>query len=303
MVVIVKQVSGLGNQLFQYAAGRYFARMFSADLRIITAHPKHALSHGTFARPLLLPRFTIKAPISEMTGLDKLLLSRRRPGHILSALITLLTRTHIAHEAFAKRYRFLPELLLPSGTSTLYLDGYWQACAYADAVVEDLRQEFRLKEAPTGHNLEMQNRIASASTPVSLHMRRGDYALAAEGNIALPLGYYARAISLMRQNLHHPIFFVFSDDLDFAKQNLPEDVERVFVEGNDDFSSHEDLRLMFACHHHIIANSSFSWWGAWLNSRPEKTVIAPRHWHLTPDSYYPDLLPSSWLLLDSLRNG
>jgi len=301
--VIVKQLSGLGNQLFQYAAGRYFARMFSADLRVITEYPEHALSHGTFARPLLLPRFAVKAPISEMTGLDKLLLSQRRPGRILSALITPLTRTHVVHEAFAERYRFLPELLLPPGTGTLYLAGYWQACAYADAVAEELRQEFRIKEPPTGHNLEMQDRIASTSTPVSLHIRRGDYTLAAEGNIALPLGYYSRAISLMRQNFHHPVFFIFSDDLSFTKQHLPDNVERVFVEGNNDFSSHEDLRLMLACHHHIIANSSFSWWGAWLNPRPEKTVIAPRHWHLTPDSYSPDLLPSSWLLLDSLRNG
>jgi len=302
MVVLVKQLSGLGNQLFQYAAGRYFAHILDADLRIITEHRDRAFSHGTFARPLLLPRFAIKAPVLEMTGLDKLLLSQRRLSRTFSALITPLARTYVTREAFAERYHFVPELLPPPGTDTLYLVGYWQAHAYANTVAEELRQEFCIKESPTGHNVEMRDRIASTPTPVSLHMRRGDYTLAAEGNIALPLDYYSRAISLMRQNFRHPVFFIFSDDLNFAKQHLPDDVERVFVEGNNDSHSHEDLRLMSACHHHIIANSSFSWWGAWLNPRPEKTVIAPRHWHLTPDTYFPDLLPSSWLLLDSLRN-
>jgi hypothetical protein len=77
----------------------------------------------------------------------------------------------------------------------------------------------------------------------------------------------------------------------------------VFVGHNDDFSAHEDLRLMSACHHHIIANSTFSWWGAWLDPRQDKMVIAPRQWYVTPDSYYPDLLPPTWLLIDVLPSN
>jgi len=143
--------------------------------------------------------------------------------------------------------------------------------------------------------------IHAASLPVSLHVRRGDYTLAAEGNIALPLDYYRRAIEFIRERFEDTTFFIFSDDIEFARRNLPAGMRQIFVEGNDDLSSHEDLRLMAACQHHVIANSSFSWWGAWLNPSPEKVVVAPRHWHLSPDSDYPDLLPPTWHALDSLR--
>jgi hypothetical protein len=159
-----------------------------------------------------------------------------------------------------------------------------------------------LREAAKGNNLRVLEQIDGASVSVSLHVRRGDYTLAAEGNIALPLDYYRRAIDLIRERFSDPTFFIFSDDLEFARQNLPTDIRRIFVEGNDDFSSHEDLRLMAACQHHIIANSSFSWWGAWLNPREDKIVIAPRHWHLSPDLIYTDLLPPTWHAIDSLRS-
>ncbi len=129
-------------------------------------------------------------------------------------------------------------------------------------------------------------------------MRRGDYTLAIEGNRTLPLDFYIRAIAHMRERLRNPVFFIFSDDIAFARANLPADLPAFFVDHNDDQTSHEDLRLMSACHHHIIANSSFSWWGAWLNPRPDKIVLAPRYWMLTPDSYFPELLPPTWIIVD-----
>jgi hypothetical protein len=84
----------------------------------------------------------------------------------------------------------------------------------------------------------------------------------------------------------------------FVKENLPRDMSMVFVEHNDSFAAHEDLRLMSSCHHHIIANSTFSWWGAWLSPRSDKMVIAPRHWYLGMDDYYPSLFPPNWVLAD-----
>ncbi len=148
----------------------------------------------------------------------------------------------------------------------------------------------------------MLERIGKCTNPVSLHVRRGDYTLAAEGNIALPLDYYTRSISICRERLADPTFFVFSDDIAFARKNLPHDIRAVFIDHNDDASSHEDLRLMSSCRHHIIANSTFSWWGAWLNPRLDKLVVAPKHWYLTQDSYYPELLPPGWILCDTLRS-
>lgn len=176
--------------------------------------------------------------------------------------------------------------------------GYWQAHRIADEYADKLRPSLQFSKRASGRNLEILNKIRASQNPVSLHIRRGDYTLAAEGNIALPINYYYRAIALMRQHLTVPTFFIFSDDIAYAKQNLPADLNAVFVDHNNDFSSHEDLRLMSSCHHHIIANSTFSWWGAWLNPREDKIVYAPRQWLLKPDSVYPDLIPPAWRLLD-----
>ena len=162
-----------------------------------------------------------------------------------------------------------------------------------------LRSAFSFKEAATGKNLEVLNLIRNTANPVSLHVRRGDYALAVEGNIVLPAGYYAKAISLVLERLPDATFYVFSDDIAFAREFLPRSIRSVFVDHNDDFSSHEDLRLMSSCQNHILANSTFSWWGAWLDARTSKVVIAPRHWLLTKQSYYADFMPREWLLLDT----
>ncbi len=120
----------------------------------------------------------------------------------------------------------------------------------------------------------------------------------ATGRAELPFEYYANAISRLRKRLVDPTFFIFSDDIRSVKEYLPRNIRAVFVDHNDDFSAHEDMRLMSSCRHHIIANSTFSWWGAWLNPRSDKVVIAPRQWDVTEKSFYPDLLPPSWTLTD-----
>jgi len=250
MNVFSKQLSGLGNQLFQYAAGLYFSDRYKGKLLVIQEPEEGTLSHGKYSRPFLLSQFQITSP---------------------------------------------------TGVRTLYISGFWQAYPYAEAVAPQLRRELRLREPATGNNQSLLEQIDAAPVSVSLHVRRGDYTLAAEGNIALPLDYYHRAIDLIRQRFDDPVFFIFSDDIEFARKNLPAGMRQVFVEGNDDLSSHEDLRLMAACQHHIIANSSFSWWGAWLNPSSEKVVVAPRHWLLSPESAFEDLLPPTWYALDSLR--
>jgi hypothetical protein len=168
----------------------------------------------------------------------------------------------------------------------------------AQAVEGKLRKELSFRKPPIGHNAEMIDTVLAAEQSVSLHIRRGDYTSAAEGNIALPMDYYERAITAMRERLPKAKFFVFSDDMAFARANLPQGFPAVFVDHNDDYTSHEDLRLMSNCRHHIIANSSFSWWGAWLNPHEDKMVIAPRQWLLKPDSVFPELTPPGWQLFD-----
>jgi len=301
MRIKVIQVSGLGNQLFQYAAGRYYSKKFGGDFRIAVSPAESAVSHGVFARPFLLSHFLIAAPYAPITRLDRAMLSARRQIQASLALLKKIARIEIFPEPVQQRYHFLDSLPIPLETRLLYLLGYWQNYPLVKALELELRSELAFRHPAEGKTLAMQRQIEGTPQSVSLHLRRGDYTLAAEGNIALPLSYYERATAIMESRLGDPTFFIFSDDMGYAREHLPAGLKKVFVDHNDDFSSHEDLRLMSSCQHHIIANSSFSWWGAWLNSDPAKIVVAPRNWLLTEESCFPDLLPPEWIQLNTIR--
>jgi hypothetical protein len=295
--IVVRQISGLGNQMFQYAAGRYYAKRYGAQMRVAVDPARNAVSHG-YPRPFLLSHFAITAPAKEISPFDRLVLTSRRLLKPASVALRQSLGIQVFREKFERRYSFMEDLQLQQNVRMLYLIGYWQAHRLADDIADELRAEFSFNEPAQGKNLEILDQIGQSHSSVSLHVRRGDFTLAAEGNIALPMSYYAQAISRFRERLGDPTFFVFSDDIAFTKEHLPRGIRTIFVDNNDSSSSHEDLRLMSACQHHIIANSTFSWWGAWLNPRTDKMVVAPRYWHLKPGSYYPDLLPPNWMLAE-----
>jgi hypothetical protein len=114
------------------------------------------------------------------------------------------------------------------------------------------------------------------------------------------MSYYEKAFRLAEARLDQPEYFVFSDDLPWARENLPAPRPATFVDANTQKAAHEDLRLMAACRHHILANSSFSWWGAWLGAQEGALNIAPRYWMMRPDTQYPRLCPQGWILVDNL---
>lgn len=298
MQIVVRQISGLGNQMFQYAAGRFYAKRYGAKMSMVVDPAQNAMSHG-YPRPFLLSHFSITAPTKELSSWDRMILMPSRWMKPASIAFKRSLGIQVVTEKIEQRYTFMPDLDLQKHAQTVYLVGYWQAHRLADEIADELRMEFCFKEPAQGKNLEILDQIRRSKNPVSLHVRRGDYTLAAEGNIALPINYYSDAISNLRERLEDPTFFIFSDDIAFTKEHLPRDLRAIFVDHNDASSSHEDLRLMSSCHHHIIANSTFSWWGAWLNKRADKMVFAPKHWHLKRESYYPDLLPSTWTLANT----
>lgn len=298
MQIVVRQISGLGNQLFQYAAGRFYSKRLQATMRLAIDPPTNAHSYGS-PRPFLLSHFCITAPYAELTFEEKFLLAQRRSLRSAAGAYRRLRHIDVFREQVADRYTFIADPRLRRDAETVYLVGYWQAQEIANRIAPELREEFRFREPPTGRDLEVMNRIQSCGGhAVSLHVRRGDYTLAAEGKIALPTVYYSRAIDYFRERLERPVFFVFSDDIPFTRNNLPAGIDAVFVDHNDDASSHQDMRLMSSCRHHIIANSSFSWWGAWLNPHPDRLVYAPKYWHLTADSYFPALYPRGWTVAE-----
>jgi hypothetical protein len=296
--IVIRGFHGLGNQLFQYAAGKYYAKRYGASMRILVDPARSAQCYG-YPRPFLLSHFMIPAPMGERSFSDRVLTTNNARLRAVSSRLRRASRTQLFIEPFEDRYRFFRDLPLERNIETLYLVGYWQNHLLVEENAEDLRVDLSFKDPPRGETLEILEQIRRSRNPVSLHVRRGDSMIPREGRVVLPIKYYSDVISIIKERLVDPVFFVFSDDMAFVKEALPRHGKMVFVEHNDDFAAQEDLRLMSSCHHHIIANSTFSWWGAWLNPRPDKMVFAPRHWLIGMDSYYPNLFPREWILYDS----
>jgi Glycosyl transferase family 11 len=299
MKLIVRQLSGLGNQMFQYAAGLFYAAQHDAQVLLIIDPPHKSHSHG-HPRPFLLPHFAITAQHRDLSTFDRLVLmtENRRVQPTVRRLLQKTLRVQIVTESLEQRFRFQANLPMDNGVEAVYLLGYWQVHEIAERISADLRREFAFRAPATGRNLDVLRVIRDTEQSVSLHVRRGDYTLEAEGNVALSMDYYARAIEQVKAASNNPTFFVFSDDTKFARENLPRGITTVFVDHNGPSSAHEDLRLMSSCRHHIIANSTFSWWGAWLNGSRDKMVYAPRHWLVANCPAENDLIPKDWRMLD-----
>jgi Glycosyl transferase family 11 len=295
MQIVVIQSHGLGNQLFQYAAGRSFAKRYAGSLRIACQPPSQQVADGA-PRPLLLHEFNITGRVAQKTKIDRLVLSTK-PRYASAARIA---RAALCAEVIREeptQFLFHPEVELAHQTRIAYFVGYWQSHQFAQDIESELRKEFRLRTPLTGKNLELANRIRSARMPVSVHLRRGDYATAFGSGVLLPLDYYTRAVQHIAAVEQDCTFFVFSDDKGFAREWARGRSNFVVVDHNDsELLAHEDMRLMSLCRHNIIANSSFSWWGAWLNQNPDKRVIAPAQW-LGHETEKTDLLPGDWQVM------
>jgi hypothetical protein len=295
MDVVVYGMSGLGNQLFQYAAGLYYATRYKAALRVLT-NPVAEFSFGS-PRPFQLDEFRVSAPVREATWFERIL-TTNNPKHkrVAEALGVLMNARRFKEPRQAHFHPDLPYRRLPA---TVYLRDYWQAAGYAEAVEERLREDLELRSQPQTKDHEVLNAIASSRCAISVHVRCSDY-LKAKDPMVLPYSYYQQAWNAMLEQFKDADFFIFSDDIEFARANLPQTGKRTFVSHNNELTAYQDLRIMASCQHHIIANSSFSWWGAWLNPNASKVVIAPKYWSGTADSYFPELFPPAWRLLDNL---
>lgn len=295
MNIVVRQSSGLGNQLFQYSAGRYLAKRYGATLQISQELDHNLVSFG-HPRPVLLPKFSIRAQLKQASYFDRLVLSTRRrfqlPAHIARA-----ARNIQVIRQNPEQFLFHQELQIAEGVRTAYMVGFWQDSEIVHAVEPELRREFSLIEPLRGKDLDVAKRISEANNPISLHFRRGDYVSFFGRHMLLSNRYYERAINHLLKQDRSSTFFVFSDDVAFAREWSQGNPRFVIVDHNDATRGHEDMRLMSLCRHHIIANSTFSWWGAWLNPRSDKQVIAPAKW-LGFDTCKIAMASPSWILLD-----
>lgn len=284
--VIVRLEGGLGNQLFQYAAARSLALATGRDLLLDTSAYR-----ADRLRSYQLDRFAIAARPLRRSDIPFFRLRRSRLG----AILPRRCRMEIVREAFPARVPVWPEAPV-EGAGTPYLIGYWQSERYFAAIADTIRREVRVNAAPEGRNARVLDEIA-AGDAVAIHVRRGDYvsnpaATAYHGLCGLE--YYEAAIRRLAGSVPRPHCFVFSDDLDWVRTNLDTGHPTTFVGHNTD-TPWEDLRLMAACRHFIVANSSFSWWGAWLGEWPGKQVIAPARWFRADHGGEGEIVPAEWL--------
>lgn len=288
-MLAVRLMGGLGNQLFQYAFGRQLAHTLGVPLHLdLRSYGEFVL--GQTVRSYELGVYPIQATIADATALPHLKTSR--PGRMFAKIQSSLGLQLDVVEHMPPGYR----ADLPRKRNALYV-GYWQSAEYFTAIANDIRTELQPKNEPNELNREYGIRIAACEA-ISIHVRRGDYASVAhtqQTHGLAPIDYYRESIRTIRERVPGAVFFVFSDDLAWCRENLPLGDSAVFVEGNGGAMAFEDLRLMSRCRHHIIANSSFSWWGAWLNPNPSKIVISPARWFADASIDTTGMVPPEWL--------
>lgn len=291
--VVVRLIGGLGNQMFQYAAACGLAYEREAHVLIDVSAFE---SYGR--RAYELDRLCVPQDI-QAAG------PRLSNGRSLHArVIRYLTRRWPGRVGGYREphFHFDKNFFALSGDE-IRLDGYFQSPLYFAGCEAVLRERFRPVEPFGGAAQTWAARIGASRCSVSLHVRRGDYVSnphAAAVHTTLDDGYYRRGIALVRRILGNEVdFFLFSDEPDFVQQAFA-DLPRAHVVRTDPARSWEDMFLMARCHHHIIANSSYSWWGAWLNASPEKVVIAPGQWFTREKlatTNVMDLYPEGWIIL------
>lgn len=284
--VIAGLSGGLGNQMFQYAIGRSLSQRIGAALWLDLSW-----FQGRGDRHFALAPFDIR-------GQQCLAWPRLPP--LAQAQLSRISRRWFPRIMGVPVWRephfnFTPKF--NEITGPVFLEGYWQSEQYFKGIRELLLREFALRQPLPSRCLEMLNRIRDCDA-ICVHVRRGDYVsnpVAQRVHGTLPLSYYQQGVLELKKDLTRPRCFIFSDDPEWVRSTMKVDCPATIVDINDGAAAHLDLILMSACDHFLLANSSLSWWGAWLNDSVEKRVIAPAQWFPVPNIDTRDLIPNTWI--------
>lgn len=292
-MVISKVIGGLGNQMFQYAIGRAVSLQLQTELRLdISEFSEYSLHHGYE----LVRAFDLQIPLANRQEVRKLLGWQAYPfvQRIITRFFPYYQIGNMVNEPYFHYWDKIKDLV-----GDCYLVGYWQSEKYFIEIESLIRQDFSFKAMIDDKNKKMANYIQSKNA-VSLHVRRGDYVNSAKTNAihgTCSINYYQTAMDYIIQQVDTPYFIIFSDDISWVKANLSTSYACRFIDYNQGENSFRDMQLMSLCQHHIIANSTFSWWGAWLNAKKDKIVIAPKNWFAHNEYLTKNLYPSGWIVL------
>lgn len=285
-MIIVRIIGGLGNQMFQYAFYKSLKEKHENVKCDIRGYEKYKL-HTGFDLENIFDIELDKASIA-----DTKLVTSFYKTNIFSKLIRKIfgnRSSHIVEDDF--------EWNLINSNKDYYLDGYWQSEKYF-GIQNELKKDFKFKTNLNDSPVPTEEIIKSCNS-VSLHVRRGDY-LGNNLYSQLDESYYSKAINLIQSQIIDPVFFVFSDDVTWVKENLIHRLTakaKIVYPENKESSVQSDLKMMSLCKHNIVANSSFSWWGAWLNSNEEKIIVMPKKWYTNTEinEKHFNQMPENWI--------
>lgn len=300
-MVIIRLSGGLGNQMFQYAAGRATSlrirTKMALDVRLFQntvwkqAHEKEVIT-SLFPNIKALNLVTLDEIILRKIEADSKRI-RWKKYNILRAKLGLRpTFKKVSEEALLTYQNDFPL----QNAQILHLASDWQNEKYFMQYGKKIRSDFSFPSINENSiNTVVLQRIITSSS-VSIHVRRGDYLSSTNPHLPAPSQYYQASIELINSLVSNPSYYVFSDDIEWCKKNL--NIKNAYyINHNTGDMSYIDMQLMSYCKHNIIANSSFSWWGAWLNSNPDKIVISPKMWLERLGIESRQIVPSSWLCI------
>lgn len=291
-MIVSKIQGGLGNQLFQYALGKMLSIKHNTPLYLDLSWFNGNTTDTK--RELKLKQFHCHYKIASQNQLN---FFYKNESNLFFAFIErlkdkLLSRDTIIEYSFDK----VNNKIFSSSKNT-YISGYWQSDIYFSDIENELRKELIINSEKIQITQNLFDQI-NRENSIGVHVRRGDYVsnpIYSEKFGTCSLKYYNEALLYINNHVKNPIFYIFSDDIKWCEENLKIDQEHSFVQSKSDI---EDFYLLSKCKHQIIANSSFSWWAAWLNDNKRKIVIAPKQWLLNSNRNQENpRLPSNWIKL------
>lgn len=284
-MIIVKILGGLGNQMFQYAFYKYLKSKYENVKLDLSFFDNYKLHNGFELKKIFnVETKDVATPyeIKRYSDLSTDFISRFRRKFFGVKSSYILERDFNENSLNKLQY--------------VYLDGYWQSESYFTDVIDDIKKSYNYNFSLNEYNEDIVNKIRETNS-ISVHVRRGDYISNPEvyqlyGKVC-DKKYFDDALLNIVKDITKPHFYVFSDDIDWVRENIsfPSDVD--YINWNTGQNSYIDMYLISQCKHNIISNSSFSWWGAYLNDNDNKIVIAPKKWKVVKD-ITPKRIPDSW---------
>lgn len=298
-MIIVKLKGGLGNQLFQYAVGRSLSCLKSTDLKLDVSFFSE-MDNQKLQREYVLDYYNIAAEVVSKTDfvnvLRKININRAISRNLLKKRIPYYKENLIIEQNV-----YFDKNIFNSNKNAI-LDGYWPNEKYFNSIHKVIRDEYTLKKEYITPEFTAYKKAILHQQSVSIHIRRADYLQNENYDLfgVCGMDYYNNAVNLIKKLIGSPVFYIFTDDTEWVRENFKMDDSYQLVSENR-FQDYEELQLMSFCKHNIIANSTFSWWGAWLNHNSEKKVIAPLKWYNNTDyqNFYEtsNFIPSEWIKL------